>query len=57
MEKGKEKTYYILPLDSYNQPDGNIREIQLTKSEYETLRSKGQYIYESYYQAVMRAQD
>jgi len=53
MKKGK---YYILPLDSYNQPNGNINEIFLTKEEFEELEGKGYYIYKNYASAAWRAQ-
>lgn len=51
------KIYYYLPIDGYGQPDGNVNEVQLTKVEYEARKAQGQYIYDSYSQALYRAQD
>lgn len=50
-------TYYLLPLDNYNQPDGSIREVQLTKEEFKQAKVNGHYIYEDYIAAVSRAMD
>lgn len=52
MEKQK---YYYLPLDNYNQPNGNINTIYLTRDEYLKLKETHVYIYESYTQAMLRA--
>lgn len=57
IKKSKLKTYYLLELDSYNQPSGIINEIELTKSEYDDMKSKYIYIYENYSTALMRAQN
>lgn len=53
----KMKTYYLLRLDNYNQPDGLISELLLTKEQYEKMKKEYIYIYESYCQALQRAQD
>ena len=53
----KMKTYYLLRLDNYNQPDGLISEVVLTKEEYQKLKKEYIYIYEDYSQALQRAQD
>lgn len=52
MEKQK---YYYLPLDNYNQPNGNINTIYLTRDEYLKLKETHVYIYDSYIQAMLRA--
>ena len=52
MEKQK---YYYLPLDNYNQPNGNINTIYLTRDEYLKLKETHVYVYESYTQAILRA--
>ena len=54
MRKGK---WYILPLDAFGQPSGDVQEIYLTKSEVEQMRKTGQYIFKSYAAALSRAQD
>lgn len=55
-DEGIKKTYYLLPTDNYGQPDGNIRPVQLTKSEYEQMK-KSEWVYDNYAQASYRAQD
>lgn len=54
MHKGK---WYILPLDAFGQPSGDVQEIHLTKAEAEQMRKAGQYIFKSYAAALSRAQD
>lgn len=54
MEK---KTYYWLPLDNYNQPNGHIVELVINESEYEAMKKQGEYVYSSYMQACERAMD
>jgi hypothetical protein len=54
MRKGK---YYILPLDNYRQPRGNIEEIYLTKNEKEQMEKENPYIFKKYASALLRAQD
>ena len=49
------KTYYILTLDNYNQPNGLVNEILLTKKEYEKKKKEYIYVYEKYDQALQRA--
>lgn len=51
------KTYYILPLDSYNQPDGNVEKIELTEEEFKKMKETYGYIFEDYYTALRRALD
>ena len=56
IQKGKlEQKYYYLPLDAYNQPNGNINTIYLTRDEYLKLKETHVYIYENYMQAMLRA--
>lgn len=52
-----EKTYYYLPLDSYNQPDGNVLPILLTDEEYLKHKETYVYIYDDYAAALCRALD
>lgn len=54
MHKGK---WYILPLDAFGQPSGDVQEIHLTKAEADQMRKAGQYIFKSYAAALSRAQD
>jgi hypothetical protein len=49
------KTYYILQLDNYNQPNGLIDEIELTEKEFDQIKKTYIYIYDSYFQACERA--
>ena len=49
------KEYYYLPLDNYNQPDGTINTIELTKEEYKKAKQNYGYIYDNYDQALNRA--
>ncbi len=51
------KTYYILELDNFNQPSGIIKEIKLSKKDYQKMKNDYIYIYESYFQALQRAID
>ena len=58
------RTYYWLPLDSYNQPNGNVEEISLFPSDYEDLKNCNMqdsypywWIYEDYHTALERACD
>lgn len=51
------KTYYILKLDAYNQPSGEIIEKKLTKKEYEQLENSNCYIFADYLSALYRALD
>ena len=53
----KTKVYYQLALDNYNQPNGLVSEVLLTKDEYQKLKKEYIYIYENYIQALQRAQD
>jgi len=52
-----EKTYYFLPLDSFNQPNGTVREVELTEEEFLNAKKRGIYIYDDYGTALRRAQD
>ena len=49
------KTYWWLPLDNYNQPSGSILELELNDDELKVMKNKGEYIFDSYYQAMLRA--
>ena len=51
------KEYYLLPMDSYGQPNGTIEEVILTAKEYEEKRKQGAYIYDDYIVAYCRAMD
>lgn len=51
------KTYYLLPVDQYGQPNGNIIPVQLTKKQYEDYKKQGKFIYEKYIHAAYRSQD
>ena len=51
------KKYWWLPLDNYNQPTGNIVELELNSYEYQAMKNKGDYVFDSYYQAMLRAND
>lgn len=56
-EKCKLKTYWYLPLDNYNQPNGEIKEIKLTWYQYQGMKQEGHYVYDSYMSACERAID
>ena len=49
------KDYYILQLDNYNQPNGIIESVTLTKEEYENIKKTKGYIFKEYDQALERA--
>ena len=51
------KTYYILPRDSYGQPNGDVLEVSLTDTEYSERKAQGEYIMDNYLSALYRAQD
>ena len=51
------KTYFYLPLDNYNQPNGNINEIKMTVKDFKEAKKNYIYIYDSYAQALQRAQN
>lgn len=53
------KTYWYLPLDSYNQPSGQVQEIVMTIEEYnEAIRNDLiPYLFDNYEQALRRALD
>jgi hypothetical protein len=51
-----ESIYYYLPLDSFNQPTGDVQEIALRKCDYILNKRNGKYIYDNYYDALRRAQ-
>lgn len=55
--KESKKEYWWLPLDSYNQPNGQVVTLALTEEEFRELKNRGQYVFDSYYQACLRAQD
>ena len=50
------KTYYYLSLDSYNQPNGFVNEIELTEEEFLKFKKARGYIYDNSYDADCRAQ-
>ena len=49
------KKYWWLPLDNYNQPSGSILELELNDDELKVMKNKGEYIFDSYYQAMLSA--
>jgi len=48
-------TYYYLPLDSYGQPIGIVKEIELRKRDYILNKRNGNYVYDNYQDAERRA--
>lgn len=53
----KEREYYVLTLDSYGQPNGNVEEVMMTPYKaYEYQKAHG-YIFDDYAEAVARAMD
>lgn len=50
------KTYFELPLDSYNQPNGQVRRIEMTLEQFKN-RNPNRYIFENEIDAIRRAQD
>lgn len=53
----EKKTYYYLPLDSYNQPNGHVISIELTEAEFAKYKKSYVYIYDNEIDADRRAQD
>ena len=51
----KVKAYYLLPTDSFGQPSGIVKEVQLTEGEF-MERRKREWIFEEKYEAEWRAQ-
>ena len=49
------KTFYKLPLDMFNQPNGQVRAIQLTEEQY-LNRDPNSYIFRNETEANRRAQ-
>lgn len=49
----EKKIYYVLPCDSYGQPDGTVEEREMTK--FEAMETP--YCFEDYQEAVARAMD
>ena len=56
-ERMERKKYWWLPLDNYNQPNGNVVELDLNFDELEIMKNKGEYVFDSYYQAMLRVID
>ena len=50
-------TYWYLPLDSYNQPNGLVNTIELTEADYLRIKKDYGYIYDKERDAERRAQD
>ena len=48
--------FFLLSLDNYNQPDGNVEKVWLTKPEFLELRKQGAWIFEDYGIALRAAQ-
>ena len=53
MKNQQKKLYYVLSLDNYGQPDGNILEVYLTEEE----ARRTPYCYKDYERALYRALD
>ncbi len=51
------KKYYVLPLDQFGQPNGQIETRFFTDAEAQNFRKNHGYIFEDYDQAVLRALD
>lgn len=45
------KVYYIVELDSYNQPTNTIKEVELTSKEFKELKRTYVYIYKTWLEA------
>lgn len=45
------RTYYMVEIDSYNQPTNYIIEVELTSKEYKKLKSTYVYIFKNWYDA------
>lgn len=56
-KKQSKNTYYYLPLDNYNQPNGLVEKVELTEEEFKQAKANGHYIYGNYQQAMYRAMD
>lgn len=50
-------TYYYLQYDSYGQPNGHVKEIRLTESDFKLLSKDNGHLYDSYMKAQARAQN
>lgn len=55
--KPRKSTYYYLPLDGFNQPNGHVVKIKLTEAEYAQYKKNYVYIYDKEIDADRRAQD
>lgn len=55
--KGKVKDYFILPIDQYGQPNGNVEVEPLTKIEAIWKKDSGVFIFDNYSSAMYRAMD
>ena len=53
MKNQQKKLYYVLSLDNYGQPDGNILEVYLTEGEARRMPD----CYKDYERALYRALD
>lgn len=51
------KKYYWLPLDNYGQPNGNVVELEMNYYKLNVMKDRGEYVFDSYYQAMLRAND
>ena len=45
------RTYYMVEIDSYNQPTNDIIEVELTSKEYKKLKNTYVYIFKNWYDA------
>ena len=46
------KTVYILSIDNFGQPSGDITEVKMTKEEYLKRKQNHEYIYDKYSTAL-----
>lgn len=53
--RGKERDYYILPIDRYGQPSGQVNTKAMTKAEAILLKAAHGYVFDSYAAALHRA--
>ena len=54
---GKQKDYYVLPIDHYGQPKGYVNTKPMIRGEYLHLVERGAFVFDSRIAAVARAMD
>ena len=57
LDGGEARPYWVLPLDSYNQPSGQVQKEMMTPAQAKELKKTNPYVYDNEYQALLRAQD